>query len=505
MIARSSETVVTSETGPPTRDDYVFPATAVMGCLTANGRERLLESSTSNNVDDATDYPMAALGGTYAGVVAHDYHLHYDVGDSNTVVVFDLRTAARSRFGGESGGCDPITTPTFCGIDELVVGQNGVSAAHVDSGEQPDAVRVSCASAAFCVAYNAFGDVSASTDPPDGPWSSARVAGLRSMSCPSTTLCVGVGVGVGVGGSASVYVSAHPIGGSSTWTKTQIPGVQFIEDVSCPSTTLCVATATGGKLLVSTDPTGGPSAWSVDAVDGTADFSAVSCPTTSECFAAAAVPGGSGDLISSSNPTGGASTWTVRHLGLRGLQQISCPSSSLCVGVPTGQPTGLLVSTDPAAGPWTTTNSSFFAQDVSCPSTSLCVAVGESGVSVSTDPSSGAWTTYGLSNPPLNVSCPTTSFCAIGSVGAGYAFTSTDPAAGAAAWKPVLADPIDCATTPVCATEQIIASDRTGVHTLDSSTEYEAQTGPQLTGLTLSGDTLSWNAHGSPTSAQLRP
>ena len=128
------------------------------------------------------------------------------------------------------------------------------------------------------------------------------------------------------------------------------------------------------------------------------------------------------------------------------------------------------------------------------------------GVSVSIEPSSGEWTTYGLSNSPLNVSCPTTSFCAIGTVGAGYAFTSTDPAAGTAAWKPVLADPIDCATTSsACATERIIASDRTGVHTLDSSTEYEAQTGPQLTGLTLSGNTLSWNAYGSPTSAQLTP
>ena len=213
------------------------------------------------------------------------------------------------------------------------------------------------------------------------------------------------------------------------------------------------------------------------------------------------------DVISSSNPTGGAGAWTVHHLGMGALAlgQISCPSSSLCLGVPTG-PFGLLVSTDPAAGPWTTTNSSFPARGVSCPSTSLCVAVGGPGVSVSTDPSSGAWTTYGLSNSPQSVSCPTTSFCAIGGIGTGYAFTSTDPAAGTAAWKPVLADPIDCATTPVaCVTEQIIASDRTGVHTLDSSTEFEAQTGPQLTGLALSGDTLSWNAHGSPTSVQLRP
>ena len=415
--------------------------------------------------------------------------------------MFDLGTGARSGFGGQSGRCDPITASTFCGIDELVVGQSGVSAAHVDSGEPEDGVRMSCASAAFCAAFDVLGDISVSTNPADGPWSSAKVAGLWSMSCPSTALCVGVG------GSTSVYVSANPIGGASTWTATQIPGVRFITDVSCPSTTLCVATATGGKLLVSTNPTGGPSAWSVETVDGTADFSAISCPTTSQCFAAASDPSAS-DIISSSNPTGGASAWTVHHLGAgaRALGQISCPSSSLCVGIPTGQPTSLLVSTDPAGGPWTATDSPFFARDVSCPSTSLCVAVDGSGVSVSTDPSSGQWTTYGLSNPPQNVSCPTTSFCAVGTDGAGYAFTSTDPAAGTAAWKPVLADPIDCANTPsACATEQISASDRTGVHTLDSSTAYEAQTGPQLTGLALSGDTLSWNSHGSPTSAPLKP
>ena len=499
VIARSSEAVVTSETGPPPTAEFELPATAVMGCLTANGRERLLESSTFNNINGAAAYPMASLGGAYAGVVVDNYDDHYYGDASKTVAVFDLRTAARSGFGGESSACHDFA-PLSCGIDQLVVGQNGVSAAHVDSGEQPDAITVSCASAAFCVAYNGFGDVSASTDPPDGPWSSANVAGprqLQRMSCPSTALCVGVD------GSASVYVSANPIGGSSTWTKTQIPGVQNIENVSCPSMTLCVASASAGNLLVSTDPTGGPNAWSVDAVDGTANLSAVSCPTTSECFAVA----GGGDIISSSNPTGGAGAWTVRHLGLGRLQQISCPSSSLCLAVPIGS-FGLLVSTDPAAGPWTTTNSSFTGlSDVSCPSTSLCVAVGGSGVSVSTDPSSGNWTTYGLSNPPQSVSCPTTSFCAIGGIGAGYAFTSTDPAAGAAAWKPVLADPIDCATTPpyACATEQIIASDRTGVHTLDSSTGFEAQTGPQLTGLALSGDTLSWNAHGSPTTAQLRP
>ena len=151
-----------------------------MGCIAANGRERVLESSTLNNINGATAYPMASVGGAYAGVVVDNYDDHY-YGDASKIVdVFDLRTGARSGFGGESSDCHDFA-PMSCGIDQFVVGQNGVSAAHVDSGEQRDAIRVSCASAAFCVAYNAFGDVSASTDPPDGPWSSQR-AGATSAS-----------------------------------------------------------------------------------------------------------------------------------------------------------------------------------------------------------------------------------------------------------------------------------------------------------------------------------
>ena len=279
-----------------------------MGCLTANGRERLLESSTSNSVNGATAYPMASLGGAYVGVVVDNYDDHYYGDASKTVDVFDLRTGARSGFGGESSACHHFA-PMLCGIDQLVVGQNGVSAVHVLSGRARRRDRGVVCVGRVLRRVQRVRRCQRLDRPARWPVVVGKRGGatqLQRMSCPSTALCVGVD------GSASVYVSANPIGGSSTWTKTQIPGVQNIYDVSCPSTTLCVASASGGNLLVSTDPTGGPSAWSVDAVDGTDNLSAVSCPTTSECFAVA----GGGDVISSSNPTGGAGAWTVRHLGL---------------------------------------------------------------------------------------------------------------------------------------------------------------------------------------------
>jgi hypothetical protein len=58
-----------------------------------------------------------------------------------------------------------------------------------------------------------------------------------------------------------------------------------------------------------------------------------------------------------------------------------------------------------------------------------------------------------------------------------------------------------CCSTP---TEEIQASDSTGVHTLDSATEPDGSP-PALTNLTLTGDTLTWNNDGSPRSAQLQP
>jgi hypothetical protein len=495
VLARSAQAVVTTETGP-NPGHGILPATAVMGCLVANGRERLLERSTFNNVDDATDYPIAAVGGIYAGVVVHEYDEHYG-GDTKTVHVFNQRSGLRSGFGGESSNCDGCT-----GIDQLLIGRDGVSAVHVAADKRPDPIKVTCATASSCVSYNQSGQVSATGDPPTGPWTPAQVANIHAMSCPSPSLCVGVASAF-FNSPTAIYTSPDPAGGTSAWTKTQIAGVKQIPDVSCPSTTLCVAAASGGSLLVSTDPTGGPSAWSVDAVDGNTPIWAVSCPSTSECFAV----DGAGNVISSSDPSGGASAWNTRPAGIRPLARLSCPSVSLCVGAPLDPlPAGLVVSSNPASGPWTTTNSSFQAWDAACPSTSLCVAVGPSGVSVSSDPTADVWTTYGLSDVPDSVSCPTTTSCAIGGESAGYAFLSSDPTAGADTWTPVLADQINCLATPdLCSTEQIIASDRTGVHTLGSSTEFEAQTGQQFTRLALTGGTLTWTTHGSPTTAHLKP
>lgn len=175
-------------------------------------------------------------------------------------------------------------------------------------------------------------------------------------------------------------------------------------------------------------------------------------------------------------PAALASEWTAHSLSGEGADSqlfgISCPGTTLCVGV--GGNNTVATSTAPlAAGGWST----FYLGEgvaagapnqrqikgVSCPSTGLCVAVSFLGlIFTSTDPAGGpgAWNTADLdpSGPNTHfygVSCPTTSFCvAVG--GGGEIATSTNPTGGAGAWTmtklptPLELRGVSCASPSFC-------------------------------------------------------
>jgi hypothetical protein len=86
---------------------------------------------------------------------------------------------------------------------------------------------------------------------------------------------------------------------------------------------------------------------------------------------------------------------------------------------------------------------------------------------------------------------------------AGHVLTATDPAGGPSAWTPTLLEGDPCTDGHACSIESIKASDKTGLHIVDSS--HIPGSGPFLTGLTLNGDTLSWSHDGSPRTATLTP
>ena len=96
--------------------------------------------------------------------------------------------------------------------------------------------------------------------------------------------------------------------------------------------------------------------------------------------------------------------------------------------------------------------------------------------------------------------CPSMTLCiAVADEGAS---TSTDPTGGPSAWVPTpLADP--CGDAPTCNDEQIQTSDATGLRIVDSG--RFPGTGPFLTGLNLTGDTLSWTRAGTRRTATLTP
>ncbi|HEY7256874.1 MAG TPA: hypothetical protein VH476_09340 [Solirubrobacterales bacterium] len=271
---------------------------------------------------------------------------------------------------------------------------------------------------------------------------------------------------------ALLAAPAAPAGANSNWTLRQLPptsvehteaGTRYswapLSGVSCPTQSLCVAVGAEHTLAFSQAPTGGVARWHV--VHPTAGPSkncaeeeppcyelggrlqAVSCASEALCVAVTY----EGFIYASTDPTGGAAAWSPTVVnephgtGATHLTAVSCPSPSLCVAVSGGSNNSyggrVLTSTNPTAGQWQVARlgSSLDLRGVSCGTPSLCVAVAREGrIFVSTDPTAGAsaWREIGTPGGPGDlegVSCASTLLCAAGNL-TGNILTSTDPAGG---------------------------------------------------------------------------
>jgi hypothetical protein len=132
VVAASPDTTVTIDPAPVGQFlNPGAPAFSVLGCLRSDGRQRLLEDEPASNEDGAFGVGAVAVAGDYAALVNASIDDHYG-GSSNTVGVFDLRTAtAVTDRGGESAGC-PDYAGYGCqsGVDQLVLGTDAATAAH---------------------------------------------------------------------------------------------------------------------------------------------------------------------------------------------------------------------------------------------------------------------------------------------------------------------------------------------------------------------------------------
>ena len=504
ILASSAAAVVTDDGPVPGPSPLSQPSgsgpSAYMGCLRADGRQRWLERLPDWNIDNVQIVGSSVVAAPYAALVMNTGNPHY--GDGNSIVqVFDLRTGEQqSKLGGESAFCPGFD---ICGLDQLVLGSDGVSAAHFayDGFPSLPLSHIACSPTGTpCVAVDLAGQVLSSADPSGGAgtWTTAIIGippilnGPNAVACPSPSLCVAVS-------GSTVYTSTDPTAGAAAWTRTVLPTVAGLGNVTCPSTTACVATGVGGNITVSTNPTGGVRAWSTADIDGSRNLGAVLCSQASRCF----VTDDTGTVLSSSNPTGGASAWTVSR-GTPAFVSGSCPTTTLCVAL-TSTPPRIFTTTDPVAGTWTPTPTSDSFASVACPAASLCIAVGGGGaLDISTDPTAGVWTSTTIDNGRnlSSVACPSASFCAALD-GTGRVITTTDPTGGPGAWTPALIDGPTCTDTTPCSVEQLQASDRKGLHAVDSGAVPGS--GPLLTGLTLTGDLLSWSHAGTPRTIALTP
>jgi hypothetical protein len=130
-------------------------------------------------------------------------------------------------------------------------------------------------------------------------------------------------------------------------------------------------------------------------------------------------------------------------------------------------------------------------------------SLGDAG-ELSTDPAGGlrAPVTLDTLGTAYSIACPSVSLCVAGD-STGHILTATDPAGGPAAWSSTFVDGDPCTAVSPCSIEEILASSGHGVHQLNSL--KAPGNGPFLTGLALTGDTLTWSHDRTPESAVLSP
>jgi PASTA domain/Divergent InlB B-repeat domain len=353
---------------------------------------------------------------------------------------------------------------------------------------------VSCPSASLCVAFDALGNVVTSTDPTGGSskWSAGKVdTALNSqpqVSCGSTSRCVAVDQ------AGNAMRSTNAAGGASTWSAPAKIDDDGLSGVSCPSSSLCVAVDSGGRVVTTTD---GGSTWTdpLDVETGVV-LNGISCASTALCVAVDQ----SGNAVTSTDPGDATPTWTVvTGVDTFALLAVSCvPGAHSCVAVDND---GRAVSTTDDGAHWGTpaTIGANILTGVSCPDTGLCIAVSPLGdISHSTDPFDATPTWSSLNVDPVGepdaVSCPSVSLC-VAVDGNGQALTATAPSSGnTSAWTAAEIDAgngesnepdgVSCPSAAFCAVVDVAGNVVTSTNPVGGAATWDSVSVASDTGFT---------------------
>jgi hypothetical protein len=182
VLAATPDATVTVDVSQSQKIDLL----SVLGCLTTDGHERLLESLSSSYDGGEPAVGSAAVAGDYAALVNEHRDLHYG-GSLNALAAFDLQTGTEIDDGAVSADC-PGFSSCSSGIDQLAVGAGGVTAAHTVVIDSPSPYP-QCTSTEQIVATESTGthilDSITTNSPCDGP---AVALQLTQLSLSGHTL-----------------------------------------------------------------------------------------------------------------------------------------------------------------------------------------------------------------------------------------------------------------------------------------------------------------------------
>ena len=126
VLAATPNAIITIDVSQP----HGIELLSVLGCLTSDGHERLLESMSTTYDGGTPEIGSVAVAGDYVALVNERRFLHYG-GSLNALAAFDLRTGTSIPSGVTRADCDLGGGPCPSGIDQVVVSDtDGANAAH---------------------------------------------------------------------------------------------------------------------------------------------------------------------------------------------------------------------------------------------------------------------------------------------------------------------------------------------------------------------------------------
>ena len=228
---------------------------------------------------------------------------------------------------------------------------------------------------------------------PHGPLTSSQTSrSAQSVTCPSTTKCVGTGETLSAG---AIYKSFATLTGGLAWTVHDMPGSG---PISCSASTTCLgvvadSSSFGGNVVsVATSDAG--TTWVVGSpIPGGSSptASAILCANSTVCvavgtrFITATVGVGFGMAVRTNDR---GSSWSPQRVGTStvvNVQGVSCPSTTRCEAVGTAYVSstyvGTVLTTSDGGTSWTTHSltpqSAFTLSGIDCVDATWCEAVGD--------------------------------------------------------------------------------------------------------------------------------